>query len=175
MNQTAKEYAYALYELVAQDGETARYRESLCSLCALMDENPEYLTLLNAPNIPVRERLHLIDEAFSGNIPDMLVDYLKVLCQSGNIGSFCDSAEEFCKIDDDIKRKRTAKIVSAVELSDEEKDALIKKLGAYADGEIVPEYQVDPSIIGGFTVTLGDRIIDASVKSRLKEIKEVTG
>ena len=67
----------------------------------------------------------------------------------------------------------TAKVTSATELTEEEKNALYEKLKKMSQKEIVIDYHLDKDILGGMIIEMDGKVIDASVKSRLKEVKDV--
>lgn len=69
----------------------------------------------------------------------------------------------------------SAHVVSAIELSNEEKTALIEKLEKLTGNTVAAEYEINESIIGGVIVNIDDKVIDGSIRHRLQEVKEVIG
>ena len=88
---------------------------------------------------------------------------------------FGECADEYEKMYTALKAVSDARVVSAVALTDGEKSALIAKLEQMTGNLVVPTYETDPSLIGGVVIYVGDTVIDGSLKSRLKDIKEVIG
>ena len=83
MNRAAKNYADALFEVAHEDGVDDLVLSQFADVRKLLDENPDYVKLIFAPNIPKEERVALLDEAFSGRIHAYLLSFLKLLCEHG--------------------------------------------------------------------------------------------
>ncbi len=173
MRQTDREYAEALFCLCVEEdicesalSDMKTVREAFC-------ENPEYSLMLASPAIPLSERLAAIDEAFSGRICEYCVYFLKLLCEKGRMSILLDSIEEFENLCTVYFGRITANITSAVELNDKQKSALLEKLEKANNKMIVPTYKVDPSVMGGLLVEMDGRVYDGTLKSRLRDVKEV--
>ena len=173
MNDTANEYARGLYMLAAEERREREYLEELRLVAEMFDKNPAYPAILSAPSIPTAERGELIEKAFGNAVSVNIVSFLKLLCRKGYIHLFKDCFEEFRKLYLDFSGTVRAVVTSAVELTDTEKIKVQEKMHALTGHSAMLRFNVDPSIIGGIIITTDDRIIDGSVRRRLKEIKEV--
>jgi len=140
---------------------------------SVFGENPEYTVVLASRSIPLSERIQALDEAFSGRVPEDVVSFLKLLCEKGRIAGFFDSAGEYKKLLDESKRVSSAKVTSAIELTDEEKTALRQKLEAKSGCKVSIEYFIDKSLLGGMIVETEGKVLDGSLSTRLRKIKEV--
>ena len=87
MNDTAVNFANALYELARDENLLEEVREQLLQVDALYRENPAFVRLLCAPNLPNAERLAALDEAFSGRVHPYVLSFLKLLCERGGAGT----------------------------------------------------------------------------------------
>ena len=150
MTDVAKEYGAALFMLACEESATEEYGKALSSVKTAFEESPEYLMLLDSPNISLGERLAAIEAVFSEN-----------------------AAEEYFALLDAFRRRSNAKVISAVELSDEEKGKIKAKLESIYKGEVNMEYSVDGAILGGLIVEINGKIMDGSLRHRLREVKEV--
>ena len=83
------------------------------------------------------------------------------------------AAEEYFALLDALRRRSNAKVISAVELTDEEKSKIKARLESIYKGEVNMEYSVDGSILGGLIVEINGKIMDGSLRHRLREVKEV--
>ena len=83
--------------------------------------------------------------------------------------------EILTKLVEETKNISDAKIISAVELSEDEKERIILKLEKESGKKIKAEYVVDKSIIGGIIIESDGKIIDGSLRYKLKDIKDVMG
>ncbi|MBQ8382340.1 MAG: ATP synthase F1 subunit delta [Clostridia bacterium] len=173
MNEIGKEYGAALFMLAVEERAQKEYSAALAKVKAVFTENPEYMEFLTSPSIPLSERLSAIEAAFGSTVPEQVLSYLQLMCEKGRITYFGESAEEFEALLSASERISTAKITSAVELTDEEKRKLTAKLEALYKGKIRAEYYIDESLLGGLIVEVDGNVMDGSLRHRLREVKEV--
>ena len=98
---------------------------------------------------------------------------MKLLCEKGRIRSLAGCTEEYKKLLDIQNSISTAYVKSAVELTEEEKEKLKDKLEVQSGHAVILECSVDESLMGGLVVEIDGKVIDASLKSRLYEVKDV--
>ena len=173
MNNRGNEYAEALFLLACETKTEEEVLNALDLLEGIFSENPEYIDFLLTPSIPISERLEAIDEALSDFVPEYVLSFVKLLCEKGRIDSIKECINEYRALYDDAKRVISAKVISATELTGEEKSALYEKLKKMSKKEVTMEYSIDKDIIGGMIIEMDGKVIDASIKSRLKEVKDV--
>lgn len=85
MAQISKEYGSALFDAAGEHDETDSVYEAAKQLSAIFQENPDYIELLSAPNLPKPERIALAKQALSGNVPDTLCTFVQLLCRNAAI------------------------------------------------------------------------------------------
>ena len=95
MTKTAKIYGDSLYDLAAEEKLTEEILPQMEQVAVLFKENPDYLTLLSEPSIPKTERVGLLDRAFEGQLSLYLLNFLKLLCESGMLREYRDSCRQF--------------------------------------------------------------------------------
>ena len=173
MSEIAKEYGTALFLLACEQNEKKSYAEALKRVKDTFLAYPQYAELLSSPGISLNERLNVIEQAFSSAVPEYVLSYLKLLCEKGRIPYFLESVEEYTALLDASEQSFNAKITSAVELTDREKEKLIQKLELQQKGKVYAEYFVDETLLGGVIVELDGKIMDGSLRHRLHEVKEV--
>ena len=172
MTQIAKNYADALYELARDEGLDEQIYAQLREIQALMEENPDYVRLLSAPNLPKPERLAALDEAFSGRVHPYLLSFLKLLCERGHIRELKDCAIQY-------RRRRNADLgildavaITAVPLRAELREKLRARLQALTGKQIELQYRVDPGVLGGIRLEYDGKALDGTVRSRLAGIEK---
>ena len=173
MAGSGKEYAIALYELAREKNAAFEVGEGLRYIRRAMDDTPEYKAFLEAPGIPMDDRLASIDAAFEGEIHELAVSFLAILTRHGAVLRLDDCIKEYETLYNLSVRRSVAHITSAVELTDEEKAKLKDKLTKISGNEIEMRYEVDPTILGGGVVDMDGTSFDGSLKRRLKNMKEV--
>ena len=173
MAEISKEYGTALFMLACEKNETRSYADALKTVSGVFQETPEYLLFLASPSISLSERLNAIGEAFDGKVPEDVVSYLKLLCEKGRISCVLESVEEYNRLLSASEQVARAKVTSVVPLTDIEKAKLIEKLKAICKCDVTAEYLIDESLLGGMIVELDGKILDGSLRSRLRDVKEV--
>lgn len=171
MAQISNEYAEALFALALETGSVKEYSEALDIVLNLMKENPEYIDFLSSPDIPKQERVGALESAFGGKIPEMVVSFLCLLCDRGRIHMLKDCISDYKKLSDAADGVSMAEVISAVELTEDEKTALKSKLEDFCGHRVELDCSVDKSLIGGVKVTVDGKVIDGSVKQKLHELK----
>ena len=173
MTEIGKEYGTALFMLACEKNSQEEYAKALDELRNVFEENPEYMVFLASRSIPMSERLAAVEKAFSGKLPEDVVSYVQLLCEKGRISFFDESAEEYKHLLDESMKVSKARITSAAELLDEEKEALKNKLEKMSGTSVVMEYFIDESLIGGVVAEIDGKVLDGSLRRRLRDIKDV--
>lgn len=173
MTDISREYGTAIFMLACENGAKKEYYDALAFVKTELEANPDYVELLASPGIPLRERTASVDAAFGGRVPEDVLSYVKLMCEKGRIAYLLESAEVYFELYDASERIYNARITSAVELTDGEKDKLIRKLETVYGGSVAGEYFVDAALIGGVVVEVDGSIMDGSLRTRLQDVKEV--
>lgn len=173
MTEISKEYGTALYMLACENNKKEEYADGLSVISDVFTENPEYITFLSSPGIPLEERLGAIDAAFKESICEDVLSYIKLICEKGRISCFFESAEEYNTLLKESQKIVNVKVVSAVELTEDEKEKLNKGLEKKLSSGINTSYVIDESLIGGILIEADGKILDGSVRTRLRDIKDV--
>lgn len=173
MTQTSREYGEALFSLAKETGKENEYAVSLECILEVIGDNPEYIVFLSSPSISLEERLDAIDKAFGSSIPEDIVSFVKLLCEKGRIHLIKEAIEVYKNLLDAQNMVSTAFVKSAAELNEDEKEKLKDKLEIKVGHSVVLECCLDESLIGGMVIEIDGKVIDASIKSRLSEVKDV--
>ena len=164
-------YGQSLYDLAVEEKADEQIMEELDAVRGIFAENPDYITLLCEPSIPVKNRTQLLDEAFGGQIHPYLLNFLKILVEKGMLRGFstcCSTYRRSYNRDHGISE---ATVVSAVPLSDEQAKALLTKLEKISGKKVLLKRRVDPKVLGGLRVLLDGKLYDGTVGGRLDEIR----
>ena len=173
MATVSKEYAEALFTLALEENSIDDFYSALSMMQALFSENPEYIEFLSTPSIPKAERVQQLTKCFEGKVPDIILHFAIVMVERGDIHSFNDSVMEYENLSFAMKSVSNATAVSAVPLTEEEKVRLIRKLERLCTHTVQLHCRVDPSLIGGMIIEIDGRVIDGSIKHRMRELKGI--
>ena len=173
MSGISKEYAAALFDLARETGSEEPIGEGLKYVAAVVNNEPQVLNFLAAPNIPKKERIGVLESALKGQIPEYALSFAQLLCEHGHIREIGKCAEDYEELLNAARGLSTARVVSAVALTEDEERQLRQKLAEKTGREIRLECSVDESLLGGLVVTLDGKVMDGSLKHRLNEVREV--
>lgn len=173
MTEMSREYASALFMLAKENGTEVEYMKALELISEVFEENPSYLDFLASPAVSLGERIEMLKKAFSDFAPEHVVSFVSLLCERRRIREFFACVKEYKALYEFSKNVSVAKIKSAVQLTENEKERLKEKLSKMCARDIMLECSVDETLTGGLIIELDGKIIDFSLKTRLHEIKDV--
>lgn len=166
-----KTYGEALFELAVETGTVDTVMEEVKVVIEIFKENPELFKLLNHPKISKEEKITVIENIFKGKFSDTIVGFLVLIVDKGRYNEINGIFDCFMYKVKELKNIGIAYVTSAIELSEEEKKNIEKKLlltTKYVGFEM--NYAVDKSIIGGLVIRIGDRVVDSSIKTKIENL-----
>ena len=165
----ARRYAEALYDLAADEGGVDAFRASFDALAAGL--GPAALRSLRDPSVPMKQRVAAVEAAAKGH-PRAIGSLLVLLTQRDRIGILPDIARAFADLVDRRAGIVKAKITTAVALDDAKRQAFVSRLESASGKKIKATFGVDPDLIGGARVQLGDHLVDSSVRAHLNSLRQ---
>ena len=173
MTDLSREYAEALFALAAEHDQTKDCLEALDTAANLLTDNPDYVELLACPAISKDERDGLLEQTFGQILPEQVLAFIQLLCAHGRIRSLNDCIAEYRLLYQTAVAMSTAEVVSAVPLTEAEKQKLSEALSARLGRTVTLVCTVDESLLGGMVVHVDGKVLDGSLRSRLHAVKEV--
>lgn len=171
MTRFAEEYGNALFELADDEQISDRIAQELQQVLAILNQESDYIRLLNVQSIDSEERKRLLDEAFGGSIHPYLIHFMKLLIDRGAISKFEECADAYRLRYNEAMGIVEADVTSAAALSQEQIEALRAKLGAISGKKVEMRVNVDPKLIGGLRVDMLGKRYDNSVLTQLRQIR----
>lgn len=172
MIQVANNYSHALYELALEESATEEFLSQLNMISSIFDENDEYVKILNCPVIDIEERFKILDEAFNHKIHNYILNFMKVLMENNNLLCFTKCVDAFLEHYDKDNNIERVVAITAVPISEELKEKLIRKTEKFTGKTIILTNSVQPDCMGGVILRFNDRQIDGSVKTHLENMKQ---
>ncbi len=171
MNETVKEYARALADLAVEAGAADAMLYETRVVKRMFDENPAYGRLLSDPQIPKAQRVGMIGEAFTDGFQPYLANFLKLITERGYARHIPAMMEEYERLYCETYGIVTATVVSAVPLTEEQKRRLSDKVSAITGKMVSLHCRVEPSVIGGVSLTVQNTLFEGSVRAKLNELR----
>ena len=123
------------------------------------------------PSIPLEERTATAEATFSKAVSRPVMNLIGLMLRRGRIRELPRLAAEFRRLDNASQGITVATATSASPLSPDEIQAITERMEQFTGGRVELDIQVDPSLLGGLVVRVGDRLIDGSVRSRLERLR----
>jgi F-type H+-transporting ATPase subunit delta len=163
----AKRYARAVFELAESEGQVGEWGRRLGQVSAVLSD-PEVARALTNPTIATEQRMAIVSDLFDGSEATNLA---KLLIESDRVRDVGAIADEFQRLADEAAGRVRATVTTAVELSSKDRDRVAEELSKRLSREIHLDVLVDPAILGGLKLQYGDRLVDASVATRLQQLR----
>ncbi len=168
----ARRYAEALVDAADKEGQSAGAVEELEELATdVLGSFPAFAALLGSDRVPSAEKDRILADVFQGRASDLVLRFLRVLNRHGRLGLLATVTREARLLWDRRNRRIPVSVRSAVPLDDAQVNALSDRLRGLVAGTPVLTATVDPGLIGGLVVQVGDLLYDGSVKSRLAQLR----
>jgi F-type H+-transporting ATPase subunit delta len=166
-------YANALFDAAGRQGKTEQIGEQLrLVVTELFAKDPLLEKFLAAGSIRREAKRQAIERAFRGNCDDLLVDFLQVLNRHGRLNLLREVDAAYREIADQRAGRIHVLVRSAAPLQPSQQEKLAEILARRYQRTPVIETRMDPELLGGLVVHVGDWVFDGSVKSKLERLKE---
>jgi F-type H+-transporting ATPase subunit delta len=170
-NETiARNYAEALFQLGERSGNTERYVDLLDAVAAAVEQTPRVQAVLMSPKVPKTEKARILGGALR-EAPREFGLFLQAMVKRGRQQLLREVATEYLNLLD-RKLDRVRAGVTLARTPDEKlkrtiQDLLSRQLGK----QVIPAFAVDPEILGGAVVRVGERVLDGSVRRRMTKLR----
>ena len=168
----ARPYAQAVFRLAKEDRSLAAWSDRLSRL-AVIAADPEMGNVIGNPKFSARQIADLF-MALSGEPGNReLASFIALLAENGRFDVLAEISAIFESLKSKDEGVREALITSAFPIDEGQLAALLRQLEAHFGGRLQGRVEVDPALIGGVRVAVGDRIFDASVRGKLDAMAAV--
>jgi F-type H+-transporting ATPase subunit delta len=167
-------YASAFADVVTDASlDAAAIDRQFSDFLATWEDSAELRTFFVNPAIPAAQKVEILDKLNATlGMQKELRNLLAVLISNNRIGHVVEVAAAYRRILQQQSGIRPAEIVTARELSADERSELVAQLAKLAGAKIDPSFKLDTSILGGAVVRIGSTVYDGSVRGRLDRLKE---
>jgi F-type H+-transporting ATPase subunit delta len=165
----ARRYAKAVYDVAQEEGQVAEWGHRL-ALVSEVFSDPDVVSVLTNPTIAVEERMALVSAA-PHVFDSPATNFARLLIESNRVPDARDIEQEFQRLADATAGRVQATVTTAVELTPKDRDRVEAELSKRLGKEIRMHLVVDPHILGGLKLQYGDRLVDASVATKLQQLR----
>ena len=166
----ARNYAEALYELGQRAGSAERYADLIDAVAAAVETTPRVEAVLMSPRVPKSEKSRILGAAMK-DAPRDFVLFLQALVKRGRHKILREIAHEYMALlDQELKRVRAG--VTLARKPDEKLRRTIEELlSRQLEKQVIAAYSVDPEILGGAIIRVGERVLDGSLRRRVTRLR----
>lgn len=166
----AAPYAKAVFEYAKQAGVLADWQSFLNVAASVVQQN-DAVKFLHNPRFERDQKLSFMRDVIKPQSTEQN-NFLHLLSEYQRFDAFPEIAAQYNQMLEDDKKMVKVKITSAFQLSDIEREKLIKALGIRMQQAVMPEFVVDEHLMGGCVIQAGDFVIDGSVRSKIERMKQ---
>jgi F-type H+-transporting ATPase subunit delta len=166
----ARNYAEALFDLGEQSGQAAQFADLIDAVAGAVEASPQVQMVLVSPRVPKAKKARLLADALP-NAPRTFVLFLQALVKRGRQQLLREVANEYLALLDMKYNRVRAGVTLAREPGEATKRTIQEELSRRLEKEVIAIYTIDPQILGGSVVRIGERIYDGSVRRRLTRLR----
>jgi F-type H+-transporting ATPase subunit delta len=167
----ARRYAEAAFQLATRDGTFDAWAADLAIVNQLIGDE-RVARIVGNPSVPLSRRQATIERLLAKRVSPLVLNLVRLLDQRGRLTLLPVVAADFDRLLDAMRGAVAATVTSAAPLEKDEIAAIVARLETMTGRTVKLATAVDPSLIGGLTVRVGDRMIDASVRGRLERLRD---
>lgn len=168
----AERYAQALFQLAQEQRQEAKFGGILDDILEMMKEHPDFGRILHHPVVRKEDKKQMIQQLFSGKIPDQLLHFLCLLVDKKREDHLAEIAAEYTRLLNASNKTVITDVVTAVPMFKKTEAILKQQLEDYLGQQVIMNCHTDPEMLGGVTIKIGDRMIDGSLKTQLNNLAQ---
>ncbi|MFO7542096.1 MAG: F0F1 ATP synthase subunit delta [Thiobacillus sp.] len=169
LSTLARPYAEAVYRMAQGENDLAGWSSRIATLAAIVSD-PQVARLIHDPAVAADRVAGLVADVAGADLGERGVNFVKVLSENNRLALLPEIGSQFETLKAHAEGTIEATITSAMELTQGQLDDLVAGLKAKFNRAVTVQVEVDPGLIGGAVIAIGDQVIDSSVKGRLQRM-----
>jgi F-type H+-transporting ATPase subunit delta len=170
--RAAIRYAKALLNLAKDSKEETAVNDDMLFITTTISENEEFEVMLNSPIVKSSDKINVLNALFKEKVNAITLGLFHLLKDNKRIAMLASIAKQYAIIYDFEKHLQVAKVTTAIPLTSEIEKQILAKIVTLTGEKASLENEVNPAILGGFILRVGDVQYDASISNYLNELKK---
>jgi len=170
MDELAEVYARSLFEVARDQGKLDELREQLGQFADALDQNRELAVFFFSPYFSTKEKQDGLERLLDG-AEETFLNFLKLLIENHRMPVIFRTRQQFERLWERENQLLPVDITSAIALDQETTENLGRTIGERAGRKVRLAAHVDPDILGGIVLRVGNSILDASIRNRLEQLR----
>jgi F-type H+-transporting ATPase subunit delta len=167
----SRNYAETLLELAQRTGDLRGWGEMIDRIADAMESDRRLRMFLESPRVSAQRKNEIMQRAFGGQLPARFIRFLQALVNHRRQMLIPSIAHEYHDLVDRVEGRVHASVTISREADDADRALVTDHLSRSLGKEVVPHFHVNPAILGGVIVRLGDTVLDGSVRRRLAKLR----
>jgi len=163
----ARNYAEALLMLAQKADDLPAWGRLIDDVASAMERDDRLRRFLEAPQVSADEKNAVLSKAYEDRAPRLFLRFLQRLVMNRRQMLIPDIANEYRDLVDEVEGRIHAQVTLARDVDDEQRAEIARQLSHTLGKTVVPQVRINPNILGGIIVRVGDRVMDGSVRRRL--------
>jgi len=169
----AQRYARAIFRITKAAGNAARVSEELLAFCRAVDTEKMLKRVLYHPEITATEKKAVVSGLLTGLADASTIRFISYIIGKKRIFHLPGMARELAALIAEDENRISVRIETFKPLSEDLQKRIVERLATMLDKKITVESKIEPSLLGGVRLTLGNRVIDGSVQHQLKNLTRI--
>lgn len=174
-SKVASRYAKAFLELVSEKGELDKALSDMELVLSTTEENRELLMLLKSPVVNTDKKVKILSEIYGKQLSEASMLFIKLIAKNRRESALPEIAKAFVAQYKAIKGITSATVTSATVLSDDAKKKIADLVQKEVGGTVELSTEINPDLIGGFVLRIGDKQLDTSILNKVNKLKQEFG
>jgi F-type H+-transporting ATPase subunit delta len=171
VEEIAQVYARALFEVASEQDTLDRVHDELGAFADALSESRDLMQFFFSPYFSVDEKKEGLGRAVTGASP-AFTNFLQALLERHRMPAIFRIRTEYNGLWDEARKLLPVRITSAIALGEDEVKSLGDRIGQSVDRQVEISADVDPDILGGVVLRVGNVILDASIRNRLEQLRK---
>jgi F-type H+-transporting ATPase subunit delta len=166
-------YAQALFAVARAEGTLGEVEDELFRFARTLEGADDLRAALTDAHIPASRRQQIVEDLLGGRASAGTVALVSMVVGLGRARDLPAIIDELVAMSAAETNRAVAEVRSAIELTDDQRNRLAAAIAEATGKQVEIKVIVDPSVLGGAVTTIGDTVIDGSVRTRLEQLKQV--
>ncbi|NDI36840.1 F0F1 ATP synthase subunit delta [Chengkuizengella sediminis] len=167
-----KRYAKALFEVAREQEVITEVERELKAIVHFIEVDKDFNKFISHPNIGVDTKKELLSKVFEGKVSDIVLHTVQLLIERGRGSILAAIYEYYVGVANEFLGQADAVVFTPSKLSDNELKEVEERFGKLTGTQIKASNKVDPSLLGGLKVRIGDRLYDGSLSGKLAALEQ---
>ena len=168
----SRRYAQALFLSSQEKNLLDEVETELKMVVASIKGSRELFRIISRDIIPTEEKKALLVKLFQGKISPQTMNFIKLVMDKHREKYLQEMLSEYIVLADTARNMLEAEVKTAVEMSPQQQELLKKQLSTYTGKDVRLNIELDPSLLGGVMIKIGDKVYDGSARQQLQALKE---